>query len=106
MSDRLLTDVEKFAEIDRLITQLVTADRMAPNTLTLRVLKSIALDLQAQPGKAPRVLEALDFQVRSALRCKARLGYIEQSNHQAVSESLLGHWPVVRKALEKFGEET
>ena len=103
MSDHQLTDAEKIYVVESIIEDLKAR---APFDTRLPELKKLATFLRAQrPSSVPKVLEALEFQVCSALRSKARLGYIEVGHWQAIAEGLLAHWPVVRKALEKFGEE-
>jgi hypothetical protein len=106
VSEEPLTAAQKLAEIERMIEDLRWVRRTpgTPEGLSYRVLKAVALDLRARSQPSTQVFEALDFQVRSALKAKARLGYIEMGNHQAVSEALLAHWSTVSAALERFEE--
>ena len=103
-----ITVEEKIAAIERMIEEGRHA-RSSPDESTHRawlVLKSIAADLRAQRPQAPSAaLQSLEFQVDSARRWKARIGFVDIGHHQAVSECLLANWTVVRKALERADKQ-
>lgn len=101
--ERTFTPEEKLAVVERMIEAHRWA-RSAPGTKeqeTWLALRAIASDVRATLPTAPgRTLQALSFQVDSARRSRARIGYLDVSHQQAVAEALLAHWLVVRRALE------
>lgn len=101
-----VTAEEKIAVVEELIEALrgagARADQASPDNRRYHVLKAIAADLRGQLATAPEpALRSLSFQVDSAKRMKARIGYVDSGHHQAVSECLMSFWPVVRHALEQ-----
>ncbi len=97
-----ITAQEKIKVVEDMI-ELLRAYRNEPGTeqnRTWHVLKAVASDLRAQLASAPNAaVRSLEFHVESARKQKARIGFIEMGNHQAVSESLISFWPTVRRAL-------
>jgi hypothetical protein len=71
----------------------------------LQGLKAIAKDIRASlGGAASRTLKELEFQVSTAERNRVD-GRVPEKNLRGVASALLGHWPVVRHALETVKEE-
>lgn len=103
-----ITVEEKIAVIETLIESVRWArpHETAPEHRTWRVLRAIAADIRAERPEAPSAaLDQLSFQVDVARRTKARIGYVEMGQHQAVSECLMAFWTVVRKALERADKQ-
>ena len=103
MTGKVYTDADKMKAVDLIIRDLRWAanDSALPENWTLGALKALYADLHAAtPTASNRVLDALDFQINSAMKSKARLGYIDAGHHQAVSECALAHWPAIRHALK------
>lgn len=91
---------EKILLVERLIQDKARSTPGTPEHRRHEVLKSIAADLRTQLQKTNHVaLQALSFQVTSARRQKARIGYLEVGHQQALAEAVLAHWPAVRQAL-------
>ena len=108
MTARLYSNADKLAAVESVIEMLRWArddDTVIEHDIWLK-LKATAADLRARLDEAPgRTLDALAFQVNSALRAKARVGYIDVGHQQAIAEAFIAHWPVVSHALEKVGEQ-
>jgi hypothetical protein len=100
---------DQIGAVERLIEDLRWArnDPTVPEHRTYTILKSLATDLRARlDGASNRTLDALAFQVESATKAKARIGYVEVGHHQAVSECVMANWPVIKRALEDCNRET
>jgi len=91
----VFTIEEKLDEVERLI-------RVDPRN---DVLKAVAADLRARLDGVPSAaLTSLEWKVVGAARARTAVGY--PHNHLiGVAEELLGKWPLVKQALEKFGAE-
>ena len=66
---------------------------------------SIAKDMRARMESAPSVAETeLQRRIDGAIRSKTALGY-NNGDMRGIAEELIGRWPVVKQALERFGAE-
>lgn len=105
---RAVTPAEKLAIVEALIEahRWARSDPAVPEHRTWEALKAIAADLRAdEPRVASKALETLDYRIDRARQQKARLGYYEIGHLQGIAEELIGRWPVVRKALERYQQE-
>ena len=95
------TDEQKIEALERAII----GERQATGVRN-EVLAAVAADLRAATAeRVSGTLRSLQFQVDSARRSKARLGYMDVGHQQAMAEALLAHWPAVRAALKRFEEQ-
>lgn len=107
MSESFTLD-EKIALVEGLIEASradvrVFGDSMASRRFAL--LKSIATDLRGRRGiAASRALYELERRIADAKRKKGPGGY-KPGDVQGLAEELIGRWPTVKQALEKFGAE-
>lgn len=98
-----MTVEEKIDVVETLIEEYRWARNVetAPEHRIYGALKEIATDLRAAtPAARSKVVDALRFQVDSAKRGKARIGYMEIGHMQALAEAVLAHWAVIKLALE------
>ena len=98
-----MTPEVKLATVERLIEDFrwARSDPMVPEHQTYNALKALAVELRAQsPRASNKALQVLSMPIEHAQRFKACMGYIDMGHHQAISEALIGQWPVVRRALE------
>ena len=95
-------DAEKLAVLERVIAGARSCN---PAVFVVKpgdidALKAICSDIRARsPAAANKALEAIGFQVDSAIKCKRHLGYIEVGHAQALADRVLAHWVVLRLAL-------
>jgi len=105
---RPYTIEEKLSVVEFLIEQLRDSrhELGAPNRGRYLILKSVAADLRARiPGEPLAACFELDEAIRAADASKTvPLGY-EIGKLRRIAEILIGRWPVVRQALEKFEED-
>ena len=99
----MISDAERLTSIERLIEerrkQFGHGDRLA------EIWVSVAKDIRARMDQAPNVaLAELERRMKAVYRSKTALGY-SQGALQGVAEELIGRWPVVKQALERFGVE-
>jgi hypothetical protein len=101
MKTEYFSPTAKLAVLENIIVAMRYKPAVKLTSHDVAIIKQIADDVRATIAeKQSQVTEALAFQVQSALKCKARLGYIDVGHQQAVANGLLAHWPVVRRALE------
>lgn len=97
---------EKLAAVERLIEEFRWArnDPLNAEHATFITLKAIAADLRAQePEAKSTALRELERRIEAVNNAKAH-GYIGGAMI-GVGEELIGRWPVVRLALERFEKE-
>ena len=104
MTRRMFTDEEKLEVLEDILDETRTSGTWSCDEDEADVLKSICAEIRAGSKPPSQTLEALSFQVNAATRTKARIGYVEVGQFQAVAEGLIAHWPVVRLALERLAE--
>jgi hypothetical protein len=98
---RLFTVDEQAAHLEAVIGALRGGKR--PATASIEVLKSIAKDLRARvnaPGHA--VLLDLQRRIADAAASRTTLGW-DVGALRGIAEQVIGHWPTIRQALERFG---
>lgn len=72
---------------------------------TYRTLKEVAKDLRAQqPEKRSQAIDDLVKAIESAKAVSAS-SQKEQNKLMHVGQTTIQHWPVIRQALEKFGDD-
>jgi hypothetical protein len=104
------TDAEKLEVVEMILDRTRSAHPggkiIPPQGVEVEILKSICVDLRMRSA-APsnKVLDALAFQINSAMKARVRLGYVEVGHYQAIAEALILHWPTVRVALEHINGE-
>ena len=105
---RPLTDAEKLIEIEALIEDFRYArnDPILQEHRTYLTLKSIAADLRGRgPGVAGAAQVELQRVIDNAIAAKTGLGY-DVNRLRRVAEELIGRWPTIRQALERFDRVT
>lgn len=71
-----------------------------------QVLQAIAADLRArQPLPRNDALADLEAALRLMKSARTNAGHYDQARMIAVAEVVVGRWPVISQALEKFKEE-
>jgi hypothetical protein len=101
MAAEIFTDEEKLGVVERILDGLRQDGGWLPEAGDCEILKSICADFRARsPAAIDKAIDSLEFQVHSATRAKARLGYVEIGHYQAIGDRVLAHWPVIRPALE------
>ena len=107
MADRMFTVADKLRTVELLIEDFRWArnDDALPEHLTYRVLKAIASDLRGRMnGSAEDARREIGLRIAGAIRSKTALGY-ERGMMLGVAEELIGRWPVIEQALERFEAE-
>jgi hypothetical protein len=100
------TTEEKLAEVERQIEALRRLAATEDNYRQIRIVRSIAADLRGRLGGAPSIaLAELERRIVFAHRSKTRLGY-DRGALVGIAEELIGRWPTVKQALERFGGES
>lgn len=102
MTTRKVTTADKLATVEVMIETLrrpgVIDDRVT-------ILKAIAADLRGRLGNAPSVAEhELERRLSAVERARER-GADERGAVIGLGEELVGRWPCVKQALERFGAE-
>lgn len=110
MSDRrLFTVAEKLAEIEELIELYRFARRFPddPEYQTYLILKAVAEDLRARTnGAAGDARRELGRRIAAAVRTSDGMPNSTFANAVlGVGQELIGRWPVVEQALERYEEE-
>lgn len=96
------TILEKLGAVEQEIDRL---RRTGGDVDHLRVLRAVAADIRGRLETAPSVaLVELERRMAAVSRAKTRLGY-ENGALVGVAQELIGRWPVVKQALERFGAE-
>ena len=102
---KLFTTQEKLSTVESLIEAFRRIEKNDDNYHRLQVLGSIASDLRGRLNVAPSVaLTELERRITAAIRSKTKHGY-ENGAMVGLGEELIGRWPCVKQALEKFGAE-
>lgn len=102
-----ITIQEKLAAVQRLLEDLRHArnDPMLPEYATFHAMRAIASDLMARlPGNPEATRRALGKRIADAVRSRTPDGYL-QSHARGLAEELVGRWPVIEQALERFERE-
>lgn len=104
MSLHLMSIDEKIEAVERVILLLRATNSQPPGTL--ENLKAVAADLRARQelptSNALGELERALFRVKQS---KTGLGY-DEGKLIAVANTVISKWPMIRQALEQFGEES
>ena len=103
----MISTQDKIAAVERLIDDLRWSrnDPAVPEHATYQALKEIARDLRGRLPEAPgKALLALQRRLADAAASKTVLGF-EQRALMGIGEEVIGRWPTVRQALERFGTE-
>lgn len=101
----LFTDSEKLFALEKMIETLRGTAQTDEDRKRIKIMGSIALDIRARMDNAPTVaLAQIERRITSVMRHKTRLGY-ERNTMIGLAEEVVGRWPIVRQALEKFGAE-
>lgn len=97
----LIHPEEKIKVVERFIDGMRHArDPNDADHRTYLIMKQVAQDMRAQLQETSHgVLNALGRQVEAARRQKARIGFVEVGQLQAVAEGTMAHWPAIRRAL-------
>ena len=102
---KLFTTEEKLREVENLIEAIRQTSRSDADDRRLAVMKALATDLRGRLDTAPNIaLTELERRVAAAVRSKSSLGY-KNGAMVGLGEELIGRWPTVRQALEKFGAD-
>lgn len=100
------TDDEKLSVIERILDDLRTQSGWFPMPGDREVLKAVCMDYRnRQPETANKAIEVIEFQINSAMRSQAQLGYLDVGHAQAVAERALKYWPTIRRALEQSAKQ-
>jgi hypothetical protein len=101
MTLRMFTAEQQIAELEGLLRDLRLARRP---TVSVPVVKSVVEDIQArfpeEPGDALRALQRLlaDYAAAHSVGQGSR-------SYKAIAECVIGRWPTIRQALERFEAE-
>ncbi len=102
MTLRLFTAEQQIEELEGLIRDVRLGRRPA---VSVDVVKSVISDIQArhpeEPGDALRGLRRL---LADAAASRTNLGW-SAGSMQAIAQYVIGHWPTIRQALERFEAE-
>jgi hypothetical protein len=104
MAERIFSIPQKLQAVERLIEEFRWArdDYSVPENRTYFVLKAIADDLRGRlPGAPGEALRGLEEIINAAKQTKIRNGY-EIGHLRRIAEYVIGCWPTLRQALEKF----
>ena len=105
MSFHPFTTLEKLIVVETLIDETRLTMEGVGDHHRLKVLRAIGADLRGRLEGVPnQALLELERRLLSAEKSKTRLGR-ERGAMIGVAEELIGRWPVVKQALERFGEE-
>lgn len=97
--------IEKIAVVDELIRAMrPVADRDAAASRAIDILKAIDSDIRATVKPKTTAHQALEFQVNSAKKQNATLGYIDEGHCRAVTTAVIAHWSVINLALSEDRE--
>lgn len=102
MIEPMVTDQMKIDLLDRLVIERRHArgNPESPNHVDYFTLKALAADARARlPTTAAIAIASVGHQIEAARKQKARIGFVEIGNQQAVAEAVIAHWPVIRRAL-------
>ena len=101
----LFTPQEEVDEIERVIADIRL--HKIPSQRGVNALKSIAAGLRTKlPGAPGKSLAKLERSISDALKTKRPdLGY-EPGSLRFIAQTVIGEWPAVRRALEKYDDET
>jgi len=108
VSYRPYTTMEKLIEVERLIElgRQTRDDRGSPDYRRQEIFKAIAEDLRGRLEGVPSLaLHELERRLVSVDRAKADQMPIG-GPMLGVAQELTARWPVVKQALEKFGQDT
>lgn len=104
MSRGVFTLHEQLEEIERLIEAEKDKGGVADN-ISLAIQRSIASDIRARINHDGSVTKAaLEQRLHFMRRSKTPLGY-SNGSMVGVAQELIGRWPVVKQALERFGKD-
>jgi hypothetical protein len=102
MTLRMFTAEQQVSELEGLLRDLRLGRRP---TVSVEVLKSVVSDIQArfpeEPGDALRDLQRL---LADAAASRTALGW-SAGSMQAIAQNVIGRWPTIRQALERFEAE-
>lgn len=105
MSLSTFTTQEKLIEMDAMIDALRKIAISQDDYRRLRIIRSVAADLRGRLECAPSVaLAEIERRITFAYRNKTRSGY-DRDALIGLGEELIGRWPLIKQALEKFGAE-
>ena len=105
MTLRLFTTAEKLDLVEQMIGTLRVSAQTDADIERIHILKAIASDLRGRMTQAPSAaLYQLERRLASVARSRTRLGH-SQGALIGVAEELMGRWPTVKQALEKFGAD-
>lgn len=103
----LFTTQEKLSVVEGLIEAFRRSGGDSDdNRYRLRVMAAIASDLRGRLEQAPNIaLTELERRIAAVVRSKTPLGY-GNGPLVGVGEELIGRWPIVKQALERFGADS
>lgn len=98
-----MSDVPLQDQID-LVERMIVGE--PKNSVARPTMKAIAAGLRARLETAPSAAEvALSAKIDAAKRAKPPGFDYPQSRMVTIADELIGRWPVVKQALERFGAE-
>jgi hypothetical protein len=102
---RSFTVEEQLDEVDALIRVFHRGHPSRMSAHGVNVLKSIAADLRGRVPDAPEIARSeLQRRINDMMRSKTVLGF-ERGAMVGLAQELIGRWPTVKVALEKFEKE-
>ena len=105
MTLRLFTATQKVEAIDAVIRDVSLGRRVAPSKAEVEALKSIRADLMATYPECPGVtLRELQRRIADAAATRTPDGW-SAGALRGIAEQVIGHWPRIRQALERFEAE-
>ena len=100
----LFTDSEKLSALEKMIESMRRTAQSDADHERIKIMGAIASDIRAKLDNAPTVaLLQIERRLTSVMRHKTKLGY-ERNTMIGLAEEVVGRWPVVKLALERFGD--